>query len=306
LQSLAVDRTEAFVDDETVRARASHHIVLPRFLRRPVRALRRMQWQLPRHLGTKSFIALFLATAVGGVVVGGHGMTVLSAATAWAGFAIENVKITGQSETSEVDVLHALDIGQYPSTLTLDLEDAKARIEALPWVKQATLKKLFPDTVEIAIVERDPYALWQHDGTLSLVDRVGKVITDDIDDRYASLPQVVGIGAAEKATAFTALVDQFPTIAGQARAGILVSENRWTIVLKSGIELMLPAEDPEKALATIAALDRDHAMLSREIAAIDLRQPDHLIVRMTEAGVVAHDAALKEREKIAKRGRTNT
>ena len=305
MQSVA-DRADSLVDDEMVRARASHHIVLPRFLRRPVRALRRANWKLPRHLGTKSVAALFLATAVGGVIVGGHGMTVLSAVTAAVGFGIENVKITGQSDTSEVDVLHALDIGRYPSTLTLDLEDAKARIEALPWVKQATLKKLFPDTVEIAIVERDPYALWQHDGRLSLVDRVGKVITDDINDRYASLPQVVGIGAAEKATAFTALIDQFPTIAGQVRAGILVSENRWTIVLKSGIELMLPAEDPEKALATIAALDRDHAVLSREIAAIDLRQPDHLIVRMTEAGVVAHDAALKEREKIAKRGRTNT
>ena len=70
--------------------------------------------------------------------------------------------------------------------------------------------------------------------------------------------------------------------------------------------LLRKAGHPEKALATIAALDRDHAVLSREIAAIDLRQPDHLIVRMTEAGVVAHDAALKEREKIAKRGRTNT
>jgi cell division protein FtsQ len=294
------------VDDEVVRAKASHHIVLPRLLRRPVRILRRANWKLPAHLGTKSLAALFLVTAVGGVVAGGHGMTVLSAATAAAGFAIENVKITGQSETSEVDVLAALDIGQYPSTLTLDLEDAKARIEALPWVKQATLKKLFPGTVEIAVVERDPYALWQHDGALSLIDNAGKVITDAIDDRYASLPKVVGIGAAEKAVAFNALVDQFPVIAFQVRAGILVSEDRWTVVLKSGIELMLPAEDPEKALAIIADLDRDHAVLSREIAAIDLRQPGHLIVRLTEAGVVAHDAALKEREKLAKSGRTNT
>jgi cell division protein FtsQ len=278
--------------------------VLPRFLRKPVRALRRVT--LPRHLGTKSVIALFLATAVGGTVVGGHGMEVLSAVTAAAGFRIENVKITGQTETSEVDVLHALDIGTYPSTLTLDLEDAKARIEKLPWVKQATLKKLFPGTVEIAVVERQPYALWQHDGRLSLIDNAGKAITDDIDDRYASLPKVVGNGAAEKAAAFTALIGKFPAIASQVRAGILVSEDRWTLVLTSGVELMLPVDDPDKALAIIAALDRDHAVLSREIAAIDLREPGHLVVRLTEAGVVAHDAALKEREKLAKSGRTNT
>ena len=294
------------MDDETVRARASHHVVLPRFLRRPVRVLRRLDWKLPRHFGAKGLVALFLTTAVSGVVIGGHGMTVVSAATAWAGFAIENVKITGQSETSEVDVLAALDIGQYPSLLTLDVEAARARIEALPWVKQATLKKLFPDTVEIAVVERDPYAIWQHAGEVSLIDEAGKTITDRIDERYATLPRVVGTGAAEKAVAYTALVGNFPTIARQARAGILVSEDRWTIVLESGIELMLPAENPSAALAAIAALDRDHAVLSREISAIDLRQPGHLIVRLTDEGLVARKAALKEREKIAKGGRTNT
>ena len=305
MQSVATDNVHE-VDPEAVRERASRRLVLPRFLRRPVRVLRRMDLRLPRHLGLKAIAALFLATAVGGVVIGGHGMIVLSAATAWAGFGIENVKMTGQSETSEVDVLAALDIGQYPSLLTLDLEDAQARIETLPWVKQATLKKLFPDTVEIAVVEREPYALWQHAGIVSLIDRAGKVITDAVDDRYAGLPRVVGTGAAEKAVAFNALIDQFPDIAREAKAGILVSEDRWTIVLRSGIELMLPAEDPQKALATIAALDRDHAVLSREISAIDLREPGHLVVRLTEAGLVAHNAALKEREKLAKSGRTNT
>ncbi len=117
-----------------------------------------------------------------------------------------------------------------------------------------SLKKLFPDTVEIAVVEREPYALWQHDGTLSLIDDAGKAITDDIDDRYASLPKVIGIGAAGKATAFTALIDKFPEIAAQVRAGILVSEDRWTLVLANGIELMLPEKDADAALGTIAAL----------------------------------------------------
>jgi cell division protein FtsQ len=304
LQSVAAEKNDSLIDDELVRAKASHHVVLPRFLRRPVRAMRRVK--LPRHLGTKAVVALFVVTAVGGTIVGGHGMTVLSAVTAAAGFQIENVKITGQTETSEVDVLHALDIGTYPSTLTLDLEDAKARIETLPWVKQATLKKLFPNTVEIAVVERQPYALWQHEGTLSLIDDAGKVITDDIDDRYASLPQVIGPGAAPKATVYAALLAKFPAIAPQVRAGILVSQDRWTFVLNNGIELMLPPDNPEKALQTIADLDRDHGVLSREIAAIDLREPGHLVVRLTEAGVVAHDAALKEREKLAKNGRTNT
>ena len=50
---------------------------------------------------------------------------------------------------------------------------------------------------------------------------------------------------------------------------------------------------------TIAALDRDHAVLSRDIAALDLRLPGPMIVRLTDEGVVARKAALKERDKIA-------
>ena len=305
MQSLAGDIADVAVDAEGVRARARPAVVLPRFLRWPARALRRIDWTLPRHFGTKGLIAFFVGTAVAGVVVGGNGVNVLSAATAWAGFAIENVKITGQSETSEVDVLSALDIGTYPSLLTLDLEAAKARIETLPWVKEATLKKLFPDTVEIAVSERDPYATWQHDGVVSLVDRAGKVITDNVPDQYAALPRVVGVGAAEKAGDYAALVAPYPTIASQAKAGVLVSENRWTIVLKSGIALMLPSDNPQAALSTIVALDRDQGLLSREITAVDLRQPGRMIVRLTQAGVDARTAELKARDK-ANHGRTNT
>jgi cell division protein FtsQ len=201
-------------------------------------------------------------------------------------------------------VLAALDIGTYPSLLTLDLDAARARIQALPWVREAGLKKLFPDTVEISIVERTPFATWQHDNVVSLVDATGKVIADDSSERYNGLPHVVGAGAAAKAADYAALIDTQPAIAAHARAGILVSGERWTIVLDSGIELMLPAADPAAALATIAALDRDKQLLSREIAAVDLRQSGEMVVRLTPAGAEARAAMLKQRDKA--NGRTNT
>jgi cell division protein FtsQ len=302
---MAGNIAEVVAEAERVRAAARPALVLPRLLRRPVRALRRIDWQLPRYFGLKSIAALFLATAVAGVVVGGNGMTMLSAATAWAGFAIQNVKISGQSETNEVDVLAALDIGTYPSLLTLDLDAARSRIEGLPWVKRAALKKLFPDTVEITIAERDPFATWQHDGTVSLVDADGKVIADDTGGRYDTLPRVVGAGAAVKAASYAALLASQPAIATEAKAGILVSGKRWTIVLDNGVELMLPEENPADALATIAALDRDKHLLSREISAVDLRQSGRMVVRLTEAGMEARAAQLKLRDK-ASQGRTNT
>jgi cell division protein FtsQ len=261
---------------------------------------------MPRYVGTKGLAVLFVGTAIAGMTVGGHGMTVVSALTAWSGLAIEEVRITGQSEASEVEILDRLAIGPFPSLLTLDVEAAKARVEELPWVETATLIKLFPDTLDVAITERKPYAIWQHGGVASLIDESGRVLADGVGERYLSLPFVSGDGAAERAKEFTDLVGAFPDIASLVRAGMLVSERRWTVVLENGIEILLPQDEPAAALAEIARADADNVILSREVAVIDLRFAGRMIVRLTDAGVVARQAMLKEREKAAKAARTNT
>jgi cell division protein FtsQ len=280
--------------------------VLPRFLRRPARAFHRHDWKLPHRFGLNAFLALVVATTVAGAITGGRAITVASAVSAWAGLAITEVKITGQTETSEVVVLDRLDIKDDPSLLTFDVDAARARIELLPWVKQATLKKLFPNTLEVAIAERTPFAIWQHGEELSLVDDLGKVITDAIDDRYAHLPFVVGPGAAERAREFVALIDGQPGLAPRVRAGVLISGERWNVVLDSGVEVMLPIDKAAAALATVATLDAEKKLLSREIAAVDMRLPNQMIVRLDEQGLAARKDMLKEREKLARRQRTNT
>jgi cell division protein FtsQ len=280
--------------------------VLPRFLRGPVRALSRMEWRTPRHFGLKAMAALFLATAATGMVLGDHTRTVISAVTAASGLAIDQVKITGQSETSEVDVLDKLAIGQFPSLFTFDLDDARTRVESLPWIAQATLKKLYPDTLEVAVVERLPYALWQHGDRVSLIDPQGRVITDQIGERYRTLPLVVGPGANARVDEFLDLILAHPDLVPRVRAGVLISERRWNIVLAGAVEIMLPETDPAAALARVTDIDAKSQLLSRDIAAVDLRLPGELVVRLSEAAFLARQEAIKEREKVARKMGTDT
>jgi cell division protein FtsQ len=280
--------------------------VLPRFLRRPARWLARSQWHLPPFFGLKAAIVFFLGTAIAGVTLGGHVVTVVSAVTSWSGLGIQNVKITGQSETSEVDVLQRLDLGPYPSIVTFDVDAARERVRTLPWVADATIRKLFPDTVEIAISERTPYAIWQHGAALSLIDRDGTLISNTVGDRYAELPLVVGEGAAERVTEYTALLDRFPELKPRVKAGTLVSARRWNLVLEDGVEIMLPEAGIDAALKQVIAADHDSGLLSRDIVALDLRIPDEFVVRLSERARLARDAALKEAEKLAKKKGTQT
>jgi cell division protein FtsQ len=280
--------------------------VLPPFLRRPVRLLSRFDWRTPRFFGIKGLAVFFAATAIAGIVIGDHTRSVVSSVTAASGLAIDQVKITGQSETSEVDILDRLEIDQLPSLFTFDLDAARERVEALPWVARATLRKLYPDTLEVAVVERLPYALWQKDDTVSLIDPQGTVITDYIGERYTNLPLVVGPGAHTRVDEFLDLVLSQPSLVPRVRAGVLVSERRWNIVLAEAVEIMLPEADPADALARVAGLDATRQLLSREIAAVDLRLPDRLVLRLTERGLDERRTLIEARDKLARKRGANT
>ena len=288
--------TEGDMGDWPADARPARRLVLPRFLRRPARILSRLDLRTPRYAGTKGMALLFAATAATGMVVGGHTTTVVSALTAWAGLGIDEVEISGQSETSEIDVLNAMAIGPFPSIVTFDAISARERVEQLPWVKRVTIRKLYPDTLQVGIVERQPYAIWQHDGAVVLINKDGRVLADHVDSRYAQLPMVVGKGADARAGEFVSLLEEFPSFAPRVRAGVLVSDRRWNVVLNNGIEIMLPKDDPGSALIQAVALDDGHGILSREIAAVDLRLPNRLVFRLTEAGYEAREALLKKRK----------
>ena len=119
---------------------------------------------------------------------------------------------------------------------------------------------------------------------------------------YIPLPLVVGRGAETRAKEFLVLLARFPDVRDNVLALILIAERRWNLRLKNGIDVRLPEQDAEAALAELVALDHDKKLMTRDIAAIDLRLPDRVTVRLSEAAAQARDAAVKERAKARKGG----
>ena len=77
MQSVGVERPDLAAEDAPANPGWAHRIVLPRFLRKPVRMLLKMQ--PPRYFGLKGMGVLFGLTAFAGVVIGGHSTTVVAA-----------------------------------------------------------------------------------------------------------------------------------------------------------------------------------------------------------------------------------
>ena len=253
---------------------------------------------------------LLIAAALGyGAVKGQH----LAAVTDWLkdtrnaaanslGFRIAAISLSGEKEVSREEVLTTAGVTGRASLLFLDADAARARLMANPWIADAAVLKLYPDRLQITITERVAFALWQKDGRVSVIAADGTVLEPFVEDRYLGLPLVVGTGAERQAKDFLAILDRYPDIRPALRASILVAERRWNLRLANGIDVRLPETNVEDALNRLVALDRDKKLLSRDITMVDLRLPDRVTVRLSDAAAQARDDALKANAKKKKGG----
>jgi cell division protein FtsQ len=294
------------------RVRLGQHVLPPvlakiasrisRFMR--FWALRLEGARIPRCSGIAAS-ALFLVASIGyGAVRGDHVLMIVDTLKDWRdaganslGFRIAAVSFSGEKHVSRAEILAAAGVTGRTSLLFLDVEAARARLKTMPWIAEATVRKLLPDRLQIRVREREPFALWQVDGKLSLIAADGAVIGPLNDPAFAALPLVVGRGAQTKARDFLALLDRYPSIRDQVRAGVLVAERRWNLKLKNNVDIRLPETDIGPALDRLVALDRDKRLISRDILAIDLRLPDRVTVRLSDAAAQAREEARKPPKK---------
>jgi cell division protein FtsQ len=265
--------------------------------------------QVPAGAGAGAAVVLLLSAGAYGVVQGGHAEATLGvlkdlrdgAANA-VGFRIESVALSGQRQVTREEILATAGVTGRTSLLFLDALDVRERLKSNPWISDATVLKLYPGRLQIAITERQPYALWQKDGRVSVISHDGTVLEPYVARRFLRLPLVVGAGAEKKAKDFLAQLERHPELMGQVRASVLVADRRWNLKLKNGLDVRLPELEVDEALQRLAKLDADAKLFTRDITAIDLRLADRVTLRLSEAAAAAREAIFNKDKKPKKKG----
>jgi cell division protein FtsQ len=186
--------------------------------------------------------------------------------------------------------------------LFLDATTVRDKLKANPWIADATVLKLYPGHLQIDIVERSAFALWQQDGRLSVIADDGAVLEPYVSRRFLSLPLVVGKGAEIRARDFLALLARYPQVRALTKAAVFVGERRWNLRLKDGLDIRLPENDVGNALASLSKLDKEDRLFSRDIVAIDMRLPDRLTVQLSEDAAKAREELFKDKKSKKKAG----
>ena len=91
---------------------------------------------------------------------------------------IGTLAVQGNHHLSTGEVLALASELQGQNILLADLDVQRTRLLTSGWVEEATLRRVLPSTVEIAIAEREPVGLGRFSGQLYLVDGVGNVIDE--------------------------------------------------------------------------------------------------------------------------------
>jgi cell division protein FtsQ len=264
---------------------------------------------IPRQAGTAATVMILLGSAGLGVVRGGHVDELAQAASDTrnalansAGFRITTVAINGRKQLTQDEVLAIGGVNGRSSLLFLDAEAVRDKLKANPWIADATILKLYPGRLQIDIVERTAFALWQQDGHLAVIADDGAVLEPYVTPRFAKLPLMVGKGADTHAREFLAVLDRYPQVRGVTKAAIFVGERRWNLRLQDGLDIKLPENDVDTALATLSKLDQDDRLFSRDIVAVDMRLPDRLSVQLSDDAAKAREDLLNAKKPKKKAG----
>jgi cell division protein FtsQ len=233
------------------------------------------------------------------VLLIGSGWYVQHVMTSGEAFAVQKLHVIGVSRLSQGEVQGLLDGLVGRNIVRTSLEPWRQKLLASPWVREASLRRALPSTIEVRITERLPMAVARAGDLLLLIDEQGAVV-DEFGPRYGrlDLPIVDGLvdTAAPPATppdeARVALVSS--VLVSLRDAGLLgrvsqidVRQPRNVVVMLSGDTAQLLVGHERFAERVQGYLDMQERLtrMVEQVESVDLRFDNRVYVRPRKSGV---------------------
>lgn len=211
------------------------------------------------------------------------------AAAAWPivdrvqGHTVNSVRVAGEFKFVSRDVLEQVVADQITKGFfEVDVEAVRTASRALPWVREASVRRVWPDSLHVAIVEREPVARWNGD---ALMEADGSLFESHGKASKLDLPKLHGPSQSEREV--LAAHGRFRTVLGPLGGGIeslrLHERGGWHITLSNGTTLVLAEGQDAATLKRFArAAAREIAEHLDRIEQVDLRYAGGFAVRLKQ------------------------
>jgi cell division protein FtsQ len=188
---------------------------------------------------------------------------------------IDNVKIEGtfvhlSKEDIQLQLKQVL-TGDY---FTADIEAVRTSLLSLPWVQDATIRRQWPSTLQIRIVERQAVAYWSDD---SLLSDTGELFRPEHISKEMQIPVINGPeGLHHKVWGFLVSLHTELSALGLDVNKLELDERRsWSMLLSNGVVLQLGRNDTQRRMQRfVKVFSMQNAPKLDDIKYIDLRYPN--------------------------------
>jgi len=190
---------------------------------------------------------------------------------------LKKIQIEGANNSDNKKIAETLDQFKGKSIIFVNRYKMNMSINNLQFIKELKIKKIYPDTVRLEIIEYKPIGILNKKNTKILLTSGGEIIRNYNSSKFKNLPLVYG-DKAEKY--FSNFYNSLENINFQIN---LISQfnhfdiNRWDIVLKNGKIVKLPIKNYENSLNKFLSLYEDNSFKKYKI--FDFRIKGQLILK---------------------------
>lgn len=200
-------------------------------------------------------------------------------------FPLREVKVSGELQHVNREQLRLI-VGRHlqGNFFTLDLEKARDAFQKLPWVRNVSVRRRWPDKLEVTIEEHRELARW---GNIALVNTYGELF-HAASDKELPVFYGPGDGVREVAENF-AVYGELLKPTGMKIAQLALSPRRaWQIGTDTGMVIELGREKVNERLTKFAAVyGQTLGVLGVQVRYADLRYPNGFAVRLPQRDVDA-------------------
>jgi cell division protein FtsQ len=220
------------------------------------------------------------------------GIVLLAGAMWWLAtrpaFTLRGITLEGDlTHNTPLTVRAAVNSKLAGNFLSLDLDHAREAFESVPWVRHATVRRVFPDRLAVRLEEHRAAALWDDDAAPQLVNTFGEVFEANVGDvEDEALPRLAGPpGSSVRVLAMHhALEPVLAPLGSPMRKLTLTGHGTWRTRLANGVVIELGRGEVdavgERAARFVRTLPQVTASMQRPLLSADLRHPDGYAVRL--------------------------
>jgi cell division protein FtsQ len=173
---------------------------------------------------------------------------------------------------------------------TLDLARAREAFEAVPWVRNAVVRRQFPNRLRVLLQEHQPVAFWGPDGESRLVNSYGEVFEANVGDvEQDDLPRLAGPEGQSAAVLamYRALKPVFEPLDLTVEQLTLTNRGSWQAQLDTGAQIELGRGTQDEVIArtqrftqTLTQAAGRYGRTPEAVVSADLRHADGYALRL--------------------------